>query len=204
MVLWLDFETRSRCDLPSAGVYNYSQDASTEALCMSYAFGDEDVATWLPGQPFPDRVAQHRGQIRAHNAAFERLIFWYVLAPAHDFPEPSLEQFYCTATQSRANCGPGSLEDVGRFAGASMKKDHRGAQLIRALCVPKPDGTFREDPALMAEMVRYCEQDVRAMRAVSKAMRDLSEEELADYHVNERINDRGVVVDTALCAAAAR
>jgi DNA polymerase len=204
MILWLDFETRSRCDLPSAGVYNYAQDASTEALCMSYAFGDEDVATWRPGQPFPDRVAQHRGQIRAHNAAFERLIFWYVLAPAHDFPEPSLEQFYCTATQSRANCGPGSLEDVGRFAGASMKKDHRGAQLIRALCVPKPDGTFREDPALMAEMVQYCEQDVRAMRAVSKAMRDLSEEELADYHVNERINDRGVLVDTALCAAAAR
>jgi DNA polymerase len=204
MILWLDFETRSRCDLPSAGAYNYAQDASTELLCMSYAFGDEDVATWLPGQPFPARVAQHRGQIRAHNAAFERLVFWYVLAPEQDFPEPALEQFYCTATQARANCGPGSLEDVGRFAGASMKKDHRGAQLIRALCVPKPDGTFREDPALMAEMVQYCEQDVRAMRAVSKAMRDLSEEELADYHVNERINDRGVLVDTALCAAAAR
>ena len=204
MILWLDFETRSRCDLPSAGAYNYAQDASTELLCMSYAFGDEDVATWLPGQPFPARVAQHRGQIRAHNAAFERLIFWYVLAPEQNFPEPALEQFYCTATQARANCGPGSLEDVGRFAGASMKKDHRGAQLIRALCVPKPDGTFREDPALMAEMVQYCEQDVRAMRAVSKAMRDLSEEELADYHVNERINDRGVLVDTALCAAAAR
>ena len=204
MILWLDFETRSRCDLPSAGAYNYAQDASTELLCMSYAFGDEDVATWLPGQPFPARVAQHRGQIRAHNAAFERLVFWYVLAPEQDFPEPALEQFYCTATQARANCGPGSLEDVGRFAGANMKKDHRGAQLIRALCVPKPDGTFREDPALMAEMVQYCEQDVRAMRAVSKAMRDLSEEELADYHVNERINDRGVLVDTALCAAAAR
>jgi len=204
MILWLDMETRSRCDLPSAGAYNYAQDASTELLCMSYAFGDEDVTTWLPGQPFPARVAQHRGQIRAHNAAFERLIFWYVLAPEQDFPEPALEQFYCTATQARANCGPGSLEDVGRFAGASMKKDHRGAQLIRALCVPKPDGTFREDAALLAEMVQYCEQDVRAMRAVSKAMRDLSEEELADYHVNERINDRGVLVDTALCAAAAR
>jgi DNA polymerase len=204
VILWLDFETRSRCDLPRAGAYNYAQDASTELLCMSYAFGDEDVATWLPGQPFPARVAQHRGQIRAHNAAFERLIFWYVLAPEQNFPEPALEQFYCTATQARANCGPGSLEDVGRFAGASMKKDHRGAQLIRALCVPKPDGTFREDAALLAEMVQYCEQDVRAMRAVSKAMRDLSEEELSDYHVNERINDRGVLVDTALCAAAAR
>ena len=204
VILWLDFETRSRCDLTSAGVYNYAQDGSTEVLCMSYAFDDEDVVTWQPGQPFPDRVAQHRGQIRAHNAAFERLVFWYVLAPEHGFPEPALEQFYCTATQARANCAPGSLEDVGRFAGAGMKKDHRGAQLIRALSIPKPDGTFREDAALLAEMVAYCEQDVRAMRAVSKAMRELSDDELADYHVNERINDRGVLVDTALCAAAVR
>jgi DNA polymerase len=204
VILWLDFETRSRCDLTSAGVYNYAQDGSTEVLCMSYAFDDEDVVTWQPGQPFPDRVAQHRGQIRAHNAAFERLIFWYVLAPEYGFPEPALEQFYCTATQARANCAPGSLEDVGRFAGAGMKKDHRGAQLIRALSIPRPDGTFREDAALLAEMVAYCEQDVRAMRAVSKAMRELSDDELADYHVNERINDRGVLVDTALCAAAVR
>jgi DNA polymerase len=204
MILWCDFETRSRCDLTSAGVYNYAQDGSTEVLCMSYAFDDEDVVTWQPGQPFPDRVAQHRGQIRAHNAAFERLVFWYVLAPEYGFPEPALEQFYCTATQARANCAPGSLEDVGRFAGAGMKKDHRGAQLIRALSIPKPDGTFREDAALLAEMVAYCEQDVRAMRAVSKAMRELSDDELADYHVNERINDRGVLVDTALCAAAVR
>ncbi len=204
MILWIDFETRSRCDLTSAGAYNYAQDPSTEVLCMSYAFGDEEVTTWLPGQPFPDRVAQHQGQIRAHNAAFERMIFWYVLAPDQGFREPALEQFYCTAAQARANCGPGSLEDVGRFAGASMKKDHRGAQLIRALSIPRPDGTFREDAALLAEMVAYCETDVRAMRAVSKAMRDLSDEELLDYHVNERINDRGVLVDTALCQAAVR
>lgn len=204
MILWLDFETRSRCDLTSAGAYNYAQHGSTEVLCMSYAFGGEDVVTWLPGQPFPERVAQHRGQIRAHNAAFERLIFWYVLAPDQGFAEPALEQFYCTAAQSRSNCGPGSLEDVGRFAGASMKKDHRGAQLIRALSIPKPDGTFREDAALMAEMVAYCEQDVRAMRAVSKTMREMSDDELAEYHTNERINDRGVLVDTALCEAAAR
>jgi DNA polymerase I-like protein with 3'-5' exonuclease and polymerase domains len=203
-ILWLDFETRSRCDLTSAGAYNYAQDPSTQVLCMSYAFGDAEVETWMPGQRFPDRVAHHRGQIRAHNAAFERLIFWYVLAPDQGFREPALEQFYCTAAQARANCGPGSLEDVGRFAGASMKKDHRGAQLIRALSIPRPDGTFREDAALLAEMVQYCEQDVRAMRAVSKAMRDLSDEELLDYHVNERINDRGVLVDTALCQAAVR
>ena len=193
-MIWLDFESRSRCDLPSRGVYNYAQDGSTEVLCMSYAFDDGEVATWLPGLPFPD-ITGH--QIMAHNAAFERLIFWYVLQM--DIP---LEQFTCTAAQARANCAPGSLEDVGRFAGAGMKKDHRGAALIRLLSIPRADGTFNTDPALMAEFFAYCEQDVRAMREISKSLRPLSDEELADYHANERINDRGVLVDTALCRAA--
>jgi len=197
--LWIDFETKSRCDLKAKGVYNYARDASTDVLCMSWAFDDEDVQTWLPGQPFPERVRNHTGQIRAHNAAFERLVFWYVLQI--DF---ALEQFYCTATQARANCAPGSLEDVGRFFGASMRKDHRGGQLVRALCIPRPDGSFNDDPGLMAELVKYCEQDVRAMRDISKATRDLSAEELADYHVNERINDRGVLVDVPLAKAAMR
>ena len=198
-MIWLDFETRSRCDLPSRGVYNYAQDASTEMLCMSYAFDDGEVATWVPDQPFPD-IAGH--QILAHNAAFERLIFWYVLCPDVGVPEPKLEQFYCTAAQARANCLPGSLEDVGRAVASKMKKDHRGAALIRLLCIPRKDGTFNNDPALMAEMVAYCEQDVRAMREISKSLRPLSDDELADYHANERINDRGVLVDLDLCHAA--
>jgi len=198
-ILWVDTETRSRCDLRSRGVYNYAQDASTDVLCMSYAFGDDEVRTWLPGEPFPHAVKDHTGQIRAHNAAFERLIFWYVLQI--DF---ALEQFYCTAAQARANCAPGSLEDVGRFAGASMRKDHRGSQLIRLLSIPQADGAFREDADLMAEMVAYCEQDVRAMRAISQAQRPLSADELADYHTNERINDRGVLLDKPLAEAAVR
>jgi DNA polymerase bacteriophage-type len=198
-ILWLDFETRSRCDLPAKGVYNYAQDASTDVLCMSYAFDDDAVRTWTPDQPFPADVRHHTGQIRAHNAAFERLVFWYVLQIDY-----ALEQFYCTAAQARANCAPGSLEDVGRFAGASMKKDHRGAQLIRLLSIPQADGTFRNDPDLMAEMVAYCEQDVRAMRAIAQAQRELSADELRDYHVNERINDRGVLLDRPLAQAAVR
>ena len=197
--LWIDFETRSRCDLRAHGVYNYSRDASTDVLCMSWAFDDDEVQTWLPGQPFPAQVRNHTGQIRAHNAAFERLVFWYVLQINYD-----LEQFYCTATQARANCAPGSLEDAGRFAGASMRKDHRGSQLVRALCIPRPDGTFNDDPALMSALVEYCERDVRAMRAISQGMRQLSDTELADYHVNERINDAGVLVDVPLAQAAMR
>jgi DNA polymerase len=197
--LWIDFESRSRCDLKTKGVYNYAQDASTDVLCMSYAFDNDDVVTWRPDQPFPDAVRQHTGRIYAHNAAFERLIFWYVLQINF-----KLEQFVCTAAQARANCLPGSLEDVGRAISSSMRKDHRGGQLIRLLSIPRADGSFNNSPELMQEMVDYCEQDVRAMRAVSQAMRPLSDQELADYHVNERINDRGVKLDKPLAQAAIR
>jgi DNA polymerase len=189
-MIWVDFETRSACDLTVAGVYNYAQDASTDVLCMAYAYDDEPVQLWLPGQPFPV-IGDH--QVRAHNAAFERLIFWYVLQ--QNIP---LEQFYCTAAQARANCAPGSLEDAGRFAGASMKKDHRGKLLVRKCCHPP------YDTKLLPELYEYCLQDVRAMRDLSKSLRPLSDTELADYHVNERINDRGVLVDLELCQAAVK
>lgn len=194
MIVWIDFETRSRCNLLTAGAYNYAQDLSTDVLCMCYALDDGEVQTWLPGEPLPDFTGY---QIRAHNAAFERLIFWYVLQ--QDYP---LESFYCTAAEARANCAPGKLEDVGRFAGTTMRKDHRGSQLIRLLSIPRPDGTFNNDPKLVHEMVDYCVQDVRTMRAVSLCMREMSAEELADYHTNERINDRGVLVDVPLAKSA--
>jgi len=42
------------------------------------------------------------------------------------------------------------------------------------------------------------------MRAFSKAMRGLTDEELLDYHVNERINDRGVRLDRPLAQAAVK
>ena len=188
-MIWLDFETRSECDLKTAGVYNYARHPSTEVICLSWALDDGPVQTWRPGEPMPTLDCQ----IRAHNAAFERLIFWHVLK----MPIP-LKQFYCTAAQARANCAPGSLEDVGRFAGTEMRKDHRGAALVRACCIPP----YRDD--LIPELIEYCEQDVRTMRAASKAMRELTPEELEDYHVNERINDRGVLVDQPLCRAAVK
>jgi DNA polymerase len=84
--------------------------------------------------------------------------------------------------------------------GAGMRKDHRGKQLIRQLCVPP----FNDDPALFDEFREYGAQDVRAMRAISQAQRELSDDELHDYHVNERVNDRGVLLDKPLALAAVR
>lgn len=191
--LWIDYETASACDLKARGAHNYVLDPTTRVLCMAWAFDEEEVQVWTPGQPFPERVRRHTGQIRAHNAAFERLVSEYVL----ELPW-RLEQYYCTAAQSRANCAPGSLEDVGRFVGGEMRKDHRGAKLVRECCMP-PYNT-----ALLPELYAYCAQDVRTMRAISLAQRELTDEELEDYHVNERINDRGVLLDVDLCHAAVR
>jgi len=201
MTIWIDFETRSTCDLTVAGAYNYAQDASTEVLCMAYAHDDEGVQVWTPDQPFPLSVRQAvlaGERVYAHNAAFDRLIWTYVLWSDHNAPVPALEQFYCTAAQARSNCAPGSLEDVGRFAGASMRKDHKGAALVRKCCCPP----FKHTEQDLADLFQYCAQDVRAMRAISKALRPLSAEELADYWANERINDRGVLVDVDLAKAA--
>jgi len=203
IILWGDTETRSECNLPVSGSYNYAQHPSTQLILFNWAFDDEDVEEWWPscGKPFPERVKQHirdGGQLRFHNAGFDRLIFEYVVCPDYGVPTPRIEQWYCTAAQSRANCAPGSLEDAGRFMGASMKKDHRGKQLIRQLCIPP----YSDDPVLFDEFREYGAQDVRAMRAIAQAQRPLSAEELADYHVNERINDRGVLLDRPLALAA--
>ena len=202
-VLWLDYESKSECDLLVKGSFNYARHASTKMLCAAYAFDDEEPQLWWADEPTPARLVEYfksGGQIRAHNEEFDRLLTWYVVCPDYGLPEPALERWYCTAAQARANCAPGSLEDVGRFASASMRKDHRGKQLVRMCCLPP----FNEDPAVLKELGEYALQDVRAMRAISKAMRPLSAEELADYHVNERINDRGVLVDVPLAKAAMR
>ena len=158
---------------------------------------------WWAHDPVPARLADYfagDGQIRAHNSEFDMQLSWYVVCPDYGLPEPKLERWYCTAAQARANCAPGSLEDVGRFAGASMQKDHRGKQLIRLCCIPP----FSKDPSVLAELGEYAKQDVRAMRAISQALRPLSEQELEDFHVNCRINLRGVLIDVPLAQAAVK
>ena len=202
-VLWLDYESQSECDLPAKGASNYCQDATTKMICAAYAFDDEDVRLWWAHEPPPLRLAEYfagDGQIRCHNSEFDMQLSWYVVCPDYKLPEPKLERWYCTAAQARANCAPGSLEDAGRFAGASMRKDHRGKQLIRQCCKPP----FSKDPVVLAELGEYAMQDIRAMRAISQSLRSLSTQELEDFHVNCRINLRGVLVDVELARSAVR
>jgi hypothetical protein len=52
-VLHYDFETRSACDLQTAGAWRYAADGSTEVTVCAYAIDDEAMQIWTPGDPVP-------------------------------------------------------------------------------------------------------------------------------------------------------
>ena len=49
-VLHLDWETRSDVDITAAGAHPYAAGKNTDIMCAAYAFDDEDVQMWLPGE----------------------------------------------------------------------------------------------------------------------------------------------------------
>jgi len=215
VILHLDWETFSRVDLLKQGVYNYAKDPSTGIHCAGWAIDEDPAQIWLPGDPVPEPIIEvfERGDPRtiyAHNAAFERLIAWFVFCVDYDVPEPPLEAFYCTATQARRRALPGGLENLGRALKLNTQKSLAGKQLIRKLCIPWRDGkidfengVFNRDPGLLNQLYDYCEQDVEVERAAALMSPPLTDEEFADYVMAERINDRGLMVDFELAAAAA-
>lgn len=200
-ILWIDLETRSRCDLLQRGLYNYAADRSTEILIASYALDNAPVKRWMTGTPRPVKLVNmlldKSVEIRAHNAAFERLLLKHVWKL--DLP---ITRFYCTSYQARSCALPAALADVGRALTAKLQKDTRGLALIRALSIPGPDGKFNEDPKLMAEFGDYCDRDVDVMRNISLMLPPLTDEARATWEANEIVNDRGLPIDTKLCELA--
>ena len=209
--LHLDFETRSKVNLTSAGSHVYAADPSTEILLMAWAFGDGGVHLWDAepcGEPWPAEVSGHilaGGELHAFNAQFERLIVEYVAANDHGCPVPRADQWRCTAAQCRANNLPGSLAMAARFLGRVQKMD-AGTTLIKTFCVPRGDGGFNtsaDRPGDWKLFKEYCIRDVEAERELANSLRPLTPREIDDFIVNERINDRGIHVDAAFARAAA-
>lgn len=215
-VLHLDYETRSEIDLPARGAFVYAAHPSTSVLCLGWAFDEDPVAVWVPGQPFPAAIREHfaagaRASIHAHNAQFEILITEHMLPRrVPDLPIPPLSAWYCTAAQARARALPGSLGDLGLCLGIEARKDRRGKELIKLLSVPQgydPDtgaAFWNADPGLLAEMIEYCRQDVVVERAAASVTPPLTEAEHADWLIGEAINRRGMKVDLKFAEAAVR
>lgn len=208
--LHVDFETRSAVDLKKTGAYAYAADPTTDIWCMAYAFGDGPVEVWTPDQPLVGEIADHvlaGGVLVAHNAAFERVIWHYILGPRYGFPEPGVTQWRCTMAMAYALALPGSLENAAPAAGLALAKDMTGRRLMLQMARPRkvnPDGSFVwwDEPEKIAKLIAYCRQDVEVERALEKRLRPLSESELALWHLDQRVNDRGVLVDDALCLSA--
>ena len=190
-LLIVDWETRSRVDLLTAGGDTYCQDPSTEILCGAFCFvdpADEREWLWFSKDALPDDlrdvISQHLkdgGLVAAHNARFDQHIWECIAAPDHGFPEVRLDAWYCTSAQARVNALPANLDDATRALNAGHRKNQSGSALIRKLCIPhKETGQFGESAADLRDLGVYCLDDVRATKALVNACRLLSPTEHAD------------------------
>lgn len=212
MILHMDYETRSTVDLYREGAHKYAAHPSTEIICMGWAFDDDTPEIWVPGQKLPEAIrnllnANEPRTIHAHNAQFERLISNTVLSRHADFEPPDIGAWYCTAAQARARALPGALDDLGACLGLRSRKDKRGKELIRLLCIPQFDDqggkSFNREPDLLEAMYDYCKQDVQVERLAARMTPPLTDAEHNDWVVSEMVNDAGLKVDVEFAAAAA-
>ena len=203
MIYSIDFETRSAIDLPDRGLDIYANDDTTEVLCI--AFGNPTTDSVIVTKPRVDPSNENLmfllahvksgGKIQAWNAMFEYAIWNCVCVPKYGWPELKLSQVIDTMAVAAANNIPQALEDAALFMNSEHLKDTTGRKLIQKLCKPQKDGTFNEDPELMAELFAYCAQDVRTEMALGRDLRPLTAVEQDVWELTQRINLRGVPVD---------
>lgn len=201
-VLNVDTETRSLVDLTKTGAHIYAAHPSTKLLVVSYSFdGGKTIRRWetwrdtTPPAELLDALLDGYVDIEAWNANFERLIFRDVIGWDID-----PERFHCTMIRARSMALPGSLDLCARALDMPVKKGD-GAMMLR-WCAPLKDGSWADDPAEYATLCAYCDDDVRTEAGLSSVLRPLSPDERADYAVNERVNDRGLLIDVSLAKAA--
>lgn len=197
----LDFETKSSTPI-TRGHDNYFQDPDADVLCLAYGhIDDEEPKIWYPDMPRPAKLIDHaakNGLLAASNAAFDQAAWDYLCVELYDFPPVSPDQWYCTQVQSRLAGLPSSLDDAARALGVKHRKSRRGSELIKLMCIPP----FQHTPELLDEMISYCLQDWRVMVSVMKAIPHIPQHLFEDYHVNQKINERGIKIDRELALAA--
>ena len=209
--VFLDFETRSDVDLKKAGAWNYARDPSTKILMLAYSVSPaKQISVWYPGKPFPPSLARavtSGYKMIAWNAGFDRRIWEFVLAnDCKEAPVPKVEQWHDAAAISRANGIPGKLERAVEFM-FGFDEDliitkYRGYALIKLFCVNHADPA--EHPQEWDNFVRYCINDVAAMRTILYQCTPLSETMQRVYAVNDQINERGVLIDWKFATHAAK
>ena len=208
--LAIDIETYSDVSLPDCGVHRYAASEQFEILLFAYSLNDEptQIIDLASGEKIPDEIMEYLTDDSviktAYNAAFERncinRFFGLSLKP---------EGWRCTLVQASMLSLPLSLEGVGEALNLDKKKMSEGKDLIRYFCMPcKPTkangGRTRNLPSDAPEkwelFKTYCIRDVDVEKQIRNKLSKFPildrEQEL--YCMDQRINDRGIMVDQKL------
>ena len=216
-LLFLDTETFSPVDLKKSGAYAYSEHPETEIMICSYAFDDEMVQVWdsTDGSRMPEDLRKGLRQVQRGKAKlvmqngllFDRLLMRDCWGIDID-PRNIIDTMICAFRHSL----PGSLDALCQVLQVEEEnaKDKRGKALIQRFCKPTPKNykvrryTSETHPGEWAEFLSYAKSDISAMREVYHSLPQWGNTEFENVvlAVDQRINDRGFYVDTALANAA--
>ena len=213
--LHIDIETYSGESLADCGVHRYAEHPDFQILLFAYAFDEAPVTvvdlaqgTTLPA-PVLRALTDPTVVKVAHNATFERTCIGRMLGKELD---PL--QWECTMAQC-ARCGlPLSLGEAAKALGLEVQKMTEGKKLIKQFCLPHEatllGGSERvlptDDLKGWQTFKDYCRMDVEVERELDKELAWLepTQDEKALYALDQRINDRGVLVDMQLVDNAVR
>lgn len=210
-ILWGDLETY--CEIPiNNGTHAYAE--GVEVMLFAWAIDDEPVSVWdlTAGEPIPSRlrkaIADPDTILYFHNSHFDRTVLRHVM------PElaPPVERWRDTMVQALTHSLPGALGALCEVLGVPQDKakDKEGKSLIQLFCKPRPKNsklrraTSKTHPVEWQRFVAYAGLDIEAMREVYKRLPKWNYQgaELALWHRDQRINDRGVCMDVQLAQAA--
>lgn len=215
--LWLDLETYSEVPITN-GTHAYAEKA--EVMLFAWAIDDGPVSvydmtdpdTMEDGWPIAlyEALEDPSVLIYAHNSQFDRTVMRHAL-PEFDLP---ITRWRDTMVKALAHGLPGALGalcDVLKID-TDKAKDKEGRQLIHLFCKPRPASskvrraTRETHPEQWAKFVTYAGLDIEAMRAIDKVLPEWNYKgnELALWHLDQQINERGVVVDLELAQGAVR
>jgi len=208
VILHLDFEFFSPIDIKSAPLDVYANHPDARILMAAYAMDDGPVKVWeADSGPCPelrDGLKDPSNLIAAWNVNYERTVL-----AAKGMPLP-IERFLDVMVLARYAGLPGRLKDCAKvpmIRVPSEEKTKSETLLINKFCKPQKDGTVKtkadypEDWQLFRE---YCKKDVLTMRHVYNWLFHrfvFPERERKLWLLDQRINGRGLPVDTALALA---
>ncbi len=216
MILFGDLETF--CERPIKwGTYQYAEHC--EIMLFTYAMDDGPVRVWdlTEERHMPDELFDallHADEIVFQNSMFDRSVF-RLASNSHplmrDIGE-RIELWRDTMVQGLTHSLPGGLEKLGDVL--KIEQDKRklatGKTLVQLFCKLRPKNmklrraTRDTHPVEWAQFVEYASVDIEAMREIYRKCPKWNYRgaELALWHLDQRINDRGVCVDLDLARAA--